>query len=360
MMGAWVKQRWRKHLRTYQVRSCRASCRGGRVWSRTADSFLAAPHALAKSLPLTLSALQSGTISWQHALVMVDETATLDSAAPPPWSATSWIRTRRNRPLPPRSGTCPPTRPQRPGTASPLLHGDCRDRQKPGRSPSCARTSAATGSSAACLQPPAGSGPFRRQWHASSPPMAPAPSTGCWWTRGTGLHWKSAAPATGSPRPCGPLDNEADHILAWGNGGTTGVSNLGQPCPKHHRLRHTSRWKPTPPTKNEPPGWTSPSGRHYRGRAPGLGTTPLATPIKASHQRLGAGDWQRAGGSWTYTAAGSSSPAVSTSAISAGRGTKRTNMALKPGVLDSRATFSLWTRALASGKYAAAQPLAVG
>ena len=118
------------------------------MWSRTADSFLAAPHALAKSLPLTLSALQSGTISWQHALVMVDETATLDSAAPPPWSATSWIRTRRNRPLPPRSGTCPPTRPQRPGTASPLLHGDCRDRQKPGRSPSCARTSAATGSSA--------------------------------------------------------------------------------------------------------------------------------------------------------------------------------------------------------------------
>ena len=264
MMGAWVKQRWRKHLRTYQVRSCRASCRGGRVWSRTADSFLAAPHALAKSLPLTLSALQSGTISWQHALVMVDETATLDSAAPPPWSATSWIRTRRNRPLPPRSGTCPPTRPQRPGTASPLLHGDCRDRQKPGRSPSCARTSAATGSSAAWLQPPAGSGPIRRQWHASTPPMAPAPSTGCWWTRGTGLHWKSAAPATGSPRPCGPLDNEADHILAWGNGGTTGVSNLGQPCPKHHRLRHTSRWKPTPPTKNEPPGWTSPSGRHYR------------------------------------------------------------------------------------------------
>ena len=41
-------------------------------------------------------------------------------------------------------------------------------------------------------------------------------------------------------------------------------------------------------------------------------------------------------------------------------GTNRTNIALKPGVLDSRATFSLWTRALASGKYAAAQPFAVG
>ncbi|MEW1985518.1 HNH endonuclease signature motif containing protein [Pseudarthrobacter oxydans] len=59
------------------------------------------------------------------------------------------------------------------------------------------------------------------------------------------------------------LDNEADHILAWHHGGTTGISNLGQPCPKHHKLRHTSRWKPTPATKNQPPGWTSPTGRHY-------------------------------------------------------------------------------------------------
>ncbi len=60
------------------------------------------------------------------------------------------------------------------------------------------------------------------------------------------------------------LDNEADHLLAWAKGGTTGISNLGQPCPKHHRLRHTSAWKPTAATKNEPPGWISPTGRHYR------------------------------------------------------------------------------------------------
>ncbi|WP_104042281.1 HNH endonuclease signature motif containing protein [Arthrobacter sp. ZGTC412] len=59
------------------------------------------------------------------------------------------------------------------------------------------------------------------------------------------------------------LDNEADHIRAWHQGGTTGISNLGQPCPKHHKLRHTSGWKPTPATKTEPPGWTSPTGRHY-------------------------------------------------------------------------------------------------
>ena len=60
------------------------------------------------------------------------------------------------------------------------------------------------------------------------------------------------------------LDNEADHLLAWAQGGTTGISNLGQPCPKHHKLRHTSGWTPTPATRNEPPGWTSPSGRHYK------------------------------------------------------------------------------------------------
>jgi hypothetical protein len=60
------------------------------------------------------------------------------------------------------------------------------------------------------------------------------------------------------------LDNEADHVLAWRQGGTTGISNLGQLCRKHHRLKHTSTWTPTPATKNEPPGWISPSGRHYK------------------------------------------------------------------------------------------------
>ncbi|WP_416377106.1 DUF222 domain-containing protein [Arthrobacter sp. CDRTa11] len=59
------------------------------------------------------------------------------------------------------------------------------------------------------------------------------------------------------------LDNEADHLLAWADGGTTGISNLGQPCRKHHHLKHHSAWQPTPASKNEPPGWTSPTGRHY-------------------------------------------------------------------------------------------------
>ena len=60
------------------------------------------------------------------------------------------------------------------------------------------------------------------------------------------------------------LDNEADHILAWADGGTTGITNLGQPCPKHHRLKHSTAWTPTEAGKDQPPGWTSPTGRHYR------------------------------------------------------------------------------------------------
>lgn len=58
-------------------------------------------------------------------------------------------------------------------------------------------------------------------------------------------------------------DNEADHLRAWEHGGSTGISNLGQLCPKHHRLKHRTGWSPGPATSNKPPGWTSPTGRHY-------------------------------------------------------------------------------------------------
>ncbi|MCB5272961.1 hypothetical protein BJG92_00473 [Arthrobacter sp. SO5] len=59
------------------------------------------------------------------------------------------------------------------------------------------------------------------------------------------------------------LDNDADHLLAWADGGTTGITNLGQPCRKHHRLKHSSAWTPTAASKDNPPGWISPSGREY-------------------------------------------------------------------------------------------------
>ncbi|MDQ0676733.1 hypothetical protein QFZ30_000115 [Arthrobacter pascens] len=59
------------------------------------------------------------------------------------------------------------------------------------------------------------------------------------------------------------LDNDADHLHAWARGGTTGISNLGQPCRKHHRLKHTTGWMPIGASIDKPPGWISPAGRTY-------------------------------------------------------------------------------------------------
>jgi hypothetical protein len=64
------------------------------------------------------------------------------------------------------------------------------------------------------------------------------------------------------------LDNEADHLTAWQHGGTTGISNLAQLCPKHHRLKHNTGWTPTQATESQSPGWASPTGRHYPAEQP--------------------------------------------------------------------------------------------
>ena len=63
-------------------------------------------------------------------------------------------------------------------------------------------------------------------------------------------------------------DNDSDHLHAWDHGGTTNVGNLAQLCPKHHRLKHHSQWTPDPATTKDPPGWTSPTGRHYKPEHP--------------------------------------------------------------------------------------------
>ena len=44
---------------------------------RAASSFLAASHTVVKELPLTFAALQAGTLSWGHAVVIADETGPL-------------------------------------------------------------------------------------------------------------------------------------------------------------------------------------------------------------------------------------------------------------------------------------------
>jgi len=63
-------------------------------------------------------------------------------------------------------------------------------------------------------------------------------------------------------------DNDIDHGTAWEHGGSTRISNLAQLCPKHHRLKHNSHWTPDAATPNESPGWTSPTGRHYKPERP--------------------------------------------------------------------------------------------
>ncbi|MEV7573112.1 DUF222 domain-containing protein [Pseudarthrobacter sp. NPDC089323] len=77
------------------------------------------------------------------------------------------------------------------------------------------------------------------------------------------------------------LDNEADHLTAWQHGGTTGISNLAQLCPKHHRLKHNSGWTPTHATETEPPCWTSPTGRTYPAEQPGWEPPQLPPALAA-------------------------------------------------------------------------------
>ncbi len=50
------------------------------VSERTASALLAQSHELTTTLQLTQAALEQGSVSWQHARVMVDETASLDAA----------------------------------------------------------------------------------------------------------------------------------------------------------------------------------------------------------------------------------------------------------------------------------------
>ena len=67
------------------------------VSERTGSGLLGEAHRLTTALPLTLAALGAGSISWQHARIMVDETAIWTRPARRRWRPTSWIRRRRTR-----------------------------------------------------------------------------------------------------------------------------------------------------------------------------------------------------------------------------------------------------------------------
>lgn len=350
------------------------------IGERAASALLAQSYALATSLPLTLSALQAGTVSWHHARVMVDETATLDRDAAgaleahfldanaanpargcpagemPAFRFRRKARTWRERHHPDSiekrhakrvQDRCMEYIPEQDGMArlSAYLPADqaaaiwnritaiARGLQGPHEdrtltqlradvlaaaalrsSTGCTRCSngvgGGTGADAVAAGPADIPTPqaeilvtvpvFSLLGLTEEPAMldgyGPIPASMARILVGNGadsFRRVLVDPRDGAPLEIGrqsyrltkamrnwlrmrdgkcpfpgcsnhSLDNEADHLLAWHHGGTTGIANLGQPCPRHHRLKHASGWRPTPATKDEPPGWVSPSGREYK------------------------------------------------------------------------------------------------
>ncbi|KUM37509.1 endonuclease [Arthrobacter sp. EPSL27] len=354
------------------------------VSERTAGALISDSMALTERLPLTLNALQAGTLSWQHARIMVDETANLDAAGAAaleahfldpaasdpargcpagelvPGRFRAKARTWRERHHPvsieTRHARCAADRrvefvPDRDGmawfntylpadTASALwarTTADARALQRPDEPRTLAQLRAdvaatllltgdtgtnagGTGNAAAgdVVDDALAGGDVvgggvpvpRAQVLVTVPVMSllgvteePAmldgygpipPSMARRLVAGgaDSFHRVLVDPRDGAPLEIGrtsyrvskalrqwlrlrdakcsfpscnnhSLDNEADHLLAWADGGTTGISNLGQPCRKHHRLKHTTAWRPVGATKTSPPGWTSPTGRTY-------------------------------------------------------------------------------------------------
>ncbi|GGI80586.1 HNH endonuclease signature motif containing protein [Pseudarthrobacter scleromae] len=342
------------------------------IGPRAASAFLAVSHALTSTLPLTLAALQAGTISWQHARGMADEAATLDAAGaaaleahfldpdtPRPAGAATigempayrfrhkartWRERHHPESLEKRHTKAVADRrveysPDQDGMAwlsayLPAhqamagwnrLNALARGMQGPHEARTLTQlradhfasailtsgTSTSSGDGAETGTDLTPSSRIRAQVLVTVPVLAlmgvtdepamldgygPIPASMARDLVANGadaFHRVLVDPRDGAPLEIGrtsyrvtkamrnwlrlrdgtcpfpgcsnpSLDNEADHLLAWHHGGTTGISNLGQPCPKHHKLRHTTGWTPTPATTNQPPGWTSPTGRHYK------------------------------------------------------------------------------------------------
>ncbi|TNB73789.1 DUF222 domain-containing protein [Arthrobacter sp. BB-1] len=331
------------------------------IGDRAAGALLARSHALTSSLPRTLAALHNGTISWQHATVMVDEAATLDPAGaaaleayfldqhtPQPGTAAAigqmpayrfrakartWRERHHAESIEKRHAKGVADRrveyrPDQDGMAwlsayLPAHHAAAawnrltaisRGMQGPDEARTLSQLRADTFAEALLTSGTTsgnsgGSGTraevlvtvpvFSLMGLTDEPAVldghGPIPASMARDLVAGGadsFHRVLVDPRDGAPLEIGrtsyrvtkamrtwlrlrdgkcpfpgcsnsSLDNEADHLLAWHQGGTTGISNLGQPCPKHHKLRHTSGWKPTPATTTGPPGWTSPTGRHY-------------------------------------------------------------------------------------------------
>jgi hypothetical protein len=333
------------------------------VSERTSWAFISEARALSSVLPLTLAALQAGTISWAHARIMVDETSNLDRSgaaaleahfldpdAPNPArgcqagdlvpgrfraKARTWRERHHPVSIETRHTKCAADRrvefrPDWDGMAwfSAYLPADtaagiwerstaaARALQGPGEARTLTQLRADI--TAAWLLTAAGSGGGvaggvpspRAQVLVTVPvlsllgaaeepavldgygPIPPSMARRLIADGADSFHRVLTDPRDGAPLEIGrtsyrlttaqrrwlrlrdgkcpfpgcsnhSLDTDADHLLAWADGGTTGIANLGQPCPKHHRLKHHSAWTPAGASKNAPPGWTSPAGRHY-------------------------------------------------------------------------------------------------
>ncbi|MCO4263559.1 HNH endonuclease [Pseudarthrobacter sp. MDT3-26] len=332
------------------------------VSERTGDALLGEAHRLTTTLPLTLAALEAGTISWQHARIMVDETLNLNPAAahaleahfldpdePNParggpagemvpsrfrHKARTWrerhhpdsIEKRHTRSAADRRLECSPDRDgmawlsaylpanqasgiwDRATTAARALQGPTESRTLTQLRADSAAAWLLGGAADLIPSPKAQvlvTVPvFALMGLTDEPamldgygPIPPSMARTLVADGADSFHRVLTDPRDGAPLEIGrdsyripkamrqwlrlrdgkcpfpgcnnqSLDNEADHLLAWHQGGTTGISNLGQPCPKHHRLKHTTPWKPTTASSTEPPGWISPIGRRYASEHP--------------------------------------------------------------------------------------------
>jgi len=75
--------------------------------------------------------------------------------------------------------------------------------------------------------------------------------------------------------------SDLDHITAWRDGDHTTEANLLALCRRHHRLKHTGRWKVDRDDATGTTTWTDRHGRHYRTRPPTKPTTTTGRPNAA-------------------------------------------------------------------------------
>jgi hypothetical protein len=67
-------------------------------------------------------------------------------------------------------------------------------------------------------------------------------------------------------------DDDADHTIAWEDGGTTSLGNLAHLCRRHHTMKHATAWSVSQPRPGEL-RWRSPLGHTYVDVPPPAGPT---------------------------------------------------------------------------------------